>query len=164
MKINQEFSLVKEILPLHTINLAFMFAMVLLTVMVVKKSKPKESSSIRVGIDKVDSLINMVGELVITQSMLGQLGKDFEMSMMDELESLANKFLSAVQAKIRVQFALLVKLRVQDVFVGGENDKITVARNRCTSRNCPLGGVIDVVVGEVQTTDVDRPRIGIVNL
>ena len=45
------------------------------------KSKPRktaaESSSIRVGIDKVDSLINMVGELVITQSMLGQLGSEF---------------------------------------------------------------------------------------
>ncbi len=48
------------------------------------KSKPKpaakpkaakvEASSIRVGIDKVDSLINLVGELVITQSMLGQMG------------------------------------------------------------------------------------------
>jgi two-component system chemotaxis sensor kinase CheA len=40
------------------------------------KAKPTkvESSSIRVGIDKVDSLINLVGELVITQSMLGQMG------------------------------------------------------------------------------------------
>ena len=40
------------------------------------KAKPAkvESSSIRVGIDKVDSLINLVGELVITQSMLGQMG------------------------------------------------------------------------------------------
>ncbi|MFV2059474.1 MAG: chemotaxis protein CheA [Gammaproteobacteria bacterium] len=37
-------------------------------------SKPKESASIRVNIDKVDDLINMVGELVITQSMLSQLG------------------------------------------------------------------------------------------
>ena len=34
-----------------------------------------ESTSIRVGIDKVDSLINMVGELVITQAMLTQLGE-----------------------------------------------------------------------------------------
>jgi len=50
-----------------------------------KKSKPKEQSSIRVGIDKVDSLINMVGELVITQSMLGQLGKDFDMSRVERL-------------------------------------------------------------------------------
>lgn len=37
--------------------------------------KSAESTSIRVGIDKVDSLINMVGELVITQAMLTQLGE-----------------------------------------------------------------------------------------
>lgn len=34
--------------------------------------------SIRVSIDKIDALINMVGELVITQSMLGQMGVDLE--------------------------------------------------------------------------------------
>jgi two-component system, chemotaxis family, sensor kinase CheA len=33
-----------------------------------------ETTSIRVSIDKIDDLINMVGELVITQSMLGQIG------------------------------------------------------------------------------------------
>ncbi len=37
-----------------------------------------EGGSIRVSIDKVDGLVNMVGELVITQSMLGQLGDDFD--------------------------------------------------------------------------------------
>ena len=36
------------------------------------KTASKESSSIRVAISKVDELINMVGELVITQSMLSQ--------------------------------------------------------------------------------------------
>ena len=36
--------------------------------------KSTESASIRVGIDKVDEIINLVGELVITQSMLGQIG------------------------------------------------------------------------------------------
>jgi len=36
--------------------------------------KPTESASIRVGIDKVDEIINLVGELVITQAMLGQVG------------------------------------------------------------------------------------------
>lgn len=39
------------------------------------KSASTESTSIRVSIDKVDSLINMVGELVITQAMLTQLGE-----------------------------------------------------------------------------------------
>jgi len=35
-----------------------------------------EASSIRVDTDKIDALINRVGELVITQAMLGQLGDD----------------------------------------------------------------------------------------
>lgn len=45
------------------------------------------STSIRVGIDKIDSLINLVGELVITQSMLSELGTDFSM---DRVERLVN--------------------------------------------------------------------------
>lgn len=44
------------------------------------------SSSIRVDIQKIDSLINMVGELVITQSMLGMLGDDFDMSRVERLK------------------------------------------------------------------------------
>ncbi|MFL0809576.1 MAG: chemotaxis protein CheA [Agarilytica sp.] len=59
------------------------------TVAPVSKAKPKqasaESTSIRVGIDKVDNLINMVGELVITQSMLGQLGSEFELERLPNL-------------------------------------------------------------------------------
>ena len=53
-----------------------------------KASKPaaQESSSIRVSIDKVDSLINMVGELVITQSMLGQLGQNFDITRVQRLQ------------------------------------------------------------------------------
>jgi two-component system, chemotaxis family, sensor kinase CheA len=44
------------------------------------------SSSIRVDIGKVDSLINMVGELVITQSMLSVMGKDFSMERIEQLK------------------------------------------------------------------------------
>ncbi|RZQ54679.1 chemotaxis protein CheA [Pseudoalteromonas phenolica] len=40
-----------------------------------KKASDSSATSIRVGIDKVDSLINMVGELVITQAMLSQIGE-----------------------------------------------------------------------------------------
>lgn len=43
-----------------------------------KRKVTTEASSIRVSIDKVDELINMVGELVITQSMLSQLGEEEE--------------------------------------------------------------------------------------
>jgi len=42
-----------------------------------------DSVSIRVGIDKVDAIINMVGELVITQSMLDQLGSELENGKQD---------------------------------------------------------------------------------
>jgi two-component system chemotaxis sensor kinase CheA len=42
-------------------------------------------SSIRVSIDKVDAVINLVGELITTQSMLSALGADFEMSRLDKL-------------------------------------------------------------------------------
>jgi len=48
------------------------------------KTKP-EVSSIRVGVDKVDNLINLVGELVITQSMLSELGSDFQMNKIERL-------------------------------------------------------------------------------
>jgi len=43
------------------------------------------SNSIRVNIDKIDSLINMVGELVITQSMLDQIGEHFDSSRITHL-------------------------------------------------------------------------------
>ena len=49
-------------------------------------AKAAENTSIRVSIDKVDGLINMVGELVITQSMLGQLGQDFDMDRVQRLQ------------------------------------------------------------------------------
>lgn len=44
-----------------------------------------ESASIRVSIDKVDALVNLVGELVITQSMLGRFNDSFDMSRISEL-------------------------------------------------------------------------------
>lgn len=44
-----------------------------------------ETSSIRVGIDKIDALINMVGELVITQSMLDQVGQNFDATRIVQL-------------------------------------------------------------------------------
>ena len=52
----------------------------------VTKNK-SEASSIRVGVDKVDNLINLVGELVITQSMLSELGQDFDLSKIERLTS-----------------------------------------------------------------------------
>lgn len=50
-----------------------------------RSSAAAESASIRVSTDKVDALVNMVGELVITQSMLSQLGEDFTMERIFKL-------------------------------------------------------------------------------
>jgi two-component system chemotaxis sensor kinase CheA len=47
----------------------------------------KSSSSIRVDTSKIDTLINMVGELVITQSMLSLVGEHFELNKLDQLKS-----------------------------------------------------------------------------
>ena len=51
----------------------------------------RESASIRVGIDKVDELINTVGELVITQSMLSAVGQDFQMDQLGRLQEGLNQ-------------------------------------------------------------------------
>jgi two-component system chemotaxis sensor kinase CheA len=48
---------------------------------------PQEGGSIRVGIEKVDAIINLVGELVITQSMLSTLGTDFDEDRLTQLRS-----------------------------------------------------------------------------
>ncbi len=43
-----------------------------------KAAATPESSTLRVSVEKVDQLINLVGELVITQAMLAQNGKDID--------------------------------------------------------------------------------------
>ena len=42
-----------------------------------KQMKKGEAASIRVDTEKIDKLINLVGELVITQSMITDLGEKF---------------------------------------------------------------------------------------
>ena len=48
-------------------------------------SAQAESASIRVGIDKVDQLINLVGELVITQAMLAQTASEVDPVIYEKL-------------------------------------------------------------------------------
>ncbi|MBD4423936.1 chemotaxis protein CheA, partial [Xanthomonas citri pv. citri] len=43
-----------------------------------KPARASESTSIRVAVEKVDQLINLVGELVITQSMLAQRSNELD--------------------------------------------------------------------------------------
>lgn len=52
-----------------------------------QKAAAKGSSSIRVDTSKIDTLINMVGELVITQSMLSLIGEHFELAKLDQLKN-----------------------------------------------------------------------------
>lgn len=51
-----------------------------------RRGSGTESGSIRVGIEKIDSVINLVGELVITQSMLSTLGESFDIGQLQQLK------------------------------------------------------------------------------
>jgi two-component system, chemotaxis family, sensor kinase CheA len=51
------------------------------------RSVAAETGSIRVGIEKIDELLNSVGEVVITQSMLMQIGLQLDGPMADRLRS-----------------------------------------------------------------------------
>ena len=72
--------------------------------------KPKaQATTIRVDTNRIDELIDMVGELVITQSMLGQLGEEFDMSKLtrlreglEELERNSREIQEAVM-RVRMQ-------------------------------------------------------------
>lgn len=49
------------------------------------RSQGSESSSIRVAVEKVDQIINQVGELIITQAMLSQLSTSLDPALQDSL-------------------------------------------------------------------------------
>ena len=53
-----------------------------------ESARRNDASSIRVAVEKVDSLVNLVGELVITQSMLNQVGNangEFDVAQVERL-------------------------------------------------------------------------------
>ncbi len=52
-----------------------------------KAAASPESSTLRVSVEKVDQLINLVGELVITQAMLAQNGKGIDASQYQQMSS-----------------------------------------------------------------------------
>ncbi len=51
------------------------------------KSTPADTTSIRVGVEKVDQLINLAGELVITQAMLVQTASDLDPVLHEKLHN-----------------------------------------------------------------------------
>jgi two-component system, chemotaxis family, sensor kinase CheA len=67
-----------------------------------------ESGSLRVSTEKVDALINLVGELVITQSMLGRFSEDFDPK---DLESL-RRGLSQLARNTRELQESVLKIRM----------------------------------------------------
>ena len=67
-----------------------------------------ESGSIRVATEKVDALINLVGELVITQSMLGRFSDEFDLQ---DLESL-RRGLSQLARNTRELQESVLKIRM----------------------------------------------------
>ncbi len=73
-----------------------------------KKAPAKDAGSIRVGIDKVDNLMNLVGELVITQAMLSQFGRESSdgmdlMGLRDTLEQLSRNTRELQDAVMQVR-------------------------------------------------------------
>lgn len=54
---------------------------------VAARAQPVESSSLRVAVEKVDQIINQVGELIITQAMLSQLSGSLDPALHDTLIS-----------------------------------------------------------------------------
>ncbi|QCU89711.1 chemotaxis protein CheA [Thiomicrorhabdus sediminis] len=54
------------------------------------KAAPKQEGSIRVDLSKIDQMVNLVGELVITQSMLSQFGEQAEQSLEHNKDGSAN--------------------------------------------------------------------------
>jgi two-component system chemotaxis sensor kinase CheA len=52
-----------------------------------KAAAAPESSTLRVSVEKVDQLINLVGELVITQAMLAQNSKDIDAGVSQQLSA-----------------------------------------------------------------------------
>jgi two-component system chemotaxis sensor kinase CheA len=73
-----------------------------------KTSAAKVSSSIRVDTTKIDTLINMVGEVVITQSMLSLIGENFSMAQLPQLK----RGLSQLERHIRDMQQSVMNIRM----------------------------------------------------
>jgi two-component system, chemotaxis family, sensor kinase CheA len=73
----------------------------------------KDSGSIRVGIDKVDALLNLVGEMVITQAMLGQYARESDNTVAAGL----NDCLSQLERNTRELQEAVMQIRMLPVSV-----------------------------------------------
>ncbi|MDX8397875.1 MAG: chemotaxis protein CheA [Mariprofundaceae bacterium] len=75
------------------------------------KKPSQAAASIRVGIDRLDDMMDLVGELVITQSMLSQLGEDFNMDLMERLRD----GLTQLERNSRELQESMMRMRMQPV-------------------------------------------------
>ncbi|EWH08703.1 CheA signal transduction histidine kinase [Catenovulum agarivorans DS-2] len=111
------------------------------------KSKQADANSIRVGIDKVDSLINMVGELVITQAMLSQL---FESEMTSQTLSRMKEGLAQLEHNTRDLQESVMRIRMLPIsFVFSRFPRLV----RDTGQK--LGKKIELVL-QGESTELDK--------
>ncbi len=114
------------------------------------KSKPadvvSENSSIRVDVTKVDQLINLVGEIVITQSMLNLIGQSIDGALGEKFQSVAAE-LERNTREIQEAVMSIRMLPVSFVF----NRFPRVVRDLSTK----LGKSIDLII-EGGDTELDK--------
>lgn len=105
-----------------------------------------ENSSIRVDVTKVDQLINLVGEIVITQSMLNLIGKSIDGALGEKFQSVAAE-LERNTREIQEAVMSIRMLPVSFVF----NRFPRVVRDLSTK----LGKSIDLII-EGGETELDK--------
>jgi len=111
------------------------------------------SSSIRVDTAKIDALINMVGEVVITQSMLGLVGENFAMDKVDQLK----KGLAQLERHTRDLQQSVMNIRMLPIsFVFSRSPRLV---HDISSK---LGKKIELkLVGE--NTEIDKSVVELIN-
>ncbi|WP_416307339.1 chemotaxis protein CheA [Neptunicella sp. SCSIO 80796] len=115
-----------------------------------KINKPStESSSIRVDTGKIDSLVNLVGELVITQSMLTMIGSEVSGSIEEKLQTA----LAELQRNTREIQESVMSMRMLPMSVTF-NRFPRVVRDLSTK----LGKKVDLKI-EGGTTEIDKSMI-----
>ncbi len=114
-----------------------------------KPSANRESSSIRVAIEKVDLLINLMGELVITQSMLNQVGLDLAQEGGQKAEVLLNG-LAQLERNTRELQENMLQIRMLPISVAF-NRFPRLVRDLCGK----MGKKVDLVLSGEQT-EVDK--------
>ncbi|WP_456413718.1 chemotaxis protein CheA [Thiolapillus sp.] len=114
-----------------------------------RSSSSRESSSIRVAIEKVDLLINLMGELVITQSMLNQVGLDLAQEGGQKAEALLNG-LAQLERNTRELQENMLQIRMLPISVAF-NRFPRLVRDLCGK----MGKKVDLVLSGEQT-EVDK--------